>query len=425
MNARQAEPGAPVRLRRFGFMMTLSCFSLVAYALRMNISIAAVFLMVELHLTKMQLGQLFGCFLVGYTLFQLPWGIFGDCFGARSVLCIAAIVWGVTSFLSGLLPGLIVKVGLTSFLVLAVLRFLLGVGEAAGFPVAARAIASSMPKSRYGWGYSVVVAGAAAGSALTPPLVSRLMTSVGWRASFYITSSFAFILAAVWSFVARDKSLVDGNAPAEKPEADMSSWRQLLHTPAIWNLSLSYFFESYSLYVFVFWSYLYLVEQRHFTILRGGVFTGLPFLAATLVIPAVGYASDLVAERSGYLVGRRNLAIALMTISAVFLFCSVRVNNPYLAVGAISLSVASLWSVESIFWSSSIEIGGKNAGAAGAILNTVGNLGGIASTLLVPILLEKFGWSIAFGSSSALLLFSALLWFRIKPSEVRTRSLPA
>jgi MFS transporter, ACS family, glucarate transporter len=412
MNAGHREPGATTPPRRLGLILTLSCFSLVAYVLRMNISVAAVFLVAELHLTKVQLGQLFGSFLAGYTAFQLPWGIFGDRFGARAVLCIAAISWGVTSFLTGLLPGLILKVGLGSFLALIALRFLLGVGEAAGFPVAARAIESSMPKSRHGWGYSAVVAGLAAGSALTPPLVSRLMVSFGWRESFYITSSLAFILAAVWSIVSRDQSPVT----AMRQKINTPSWRRLLRIPAIWNLSLSYFFESYALYVFVFWSYLYLLERRHFTVLQGGFFTGLPFLAAMLVVPAVGYASDLATDRFGYSMGRRNLAIALMTLSATFLFCAVRLDDPYLAIGAISLSVASLLSVEAIFWSSAIKVGGHDAGAAGAIMNTAGNLGGILSTFSIPILLGAFGWSVAFGSSSVLLLLSALLWLRIKPS---------
>ena len=173
---------------RFRFILTLSFFSLVGYVLRMNISVAAVFLVAELHLTTLQLGQIFSSFLIGYTIFQLPWGLFGDRFGARPVLCIAAVTWGITSLFTGLLPGLVLKAGITSFLALLTLRFLLGVGEAAGFPVAARAIASSMPKTQHGLGYSAVIAGTAAGSALTPPLISRLMVSVGWRASFYITS---------------------------------------------------------------------------------------------------------------------------------------------------------------------------------------------------------------------------------------------
>jgi MFS transporter, ACS family, glucarate transporter len=405
----------PTFFARFRFILTLSCFSLVGYVLRMNISVAAVFLVPELHLTTLQLGQIFSSFLIGYTVFQLPWGVFGDRFGARSVLCIAAVTWGITSLLTGLLPGLVLKAGLTSFLVLLALRFLLGAGEAAGFPVAARAIASGMRKTQHGLGYAAVIAGTAAGSALTPPLISRLMLSVGWRASFYITSCFAFALAAIWSIVARNNSLTISETSAQSFEETSSSWHQLLRTPAIWNLSLSYFFESYGLYVFIFWSYLYLIEQRHFTLLQGGKFTGLPFLTAMFAVPLVGYVSDVLTRRHGYAKGRRNLAIALMTISAGFLFLTVRLDNAYLAVGALSVSVACLLSTESIFWSSSIAMGGNHAGAAGAIMNTAGNVGGIVSTALLPVLLNHFGWNIAFGSSSALVFVSALLWLRIRP----------
>jgi ACS family glucarate transporter-like MFS transporter len=190
----------------------------------------------------------------------------------------------------------------------------------------------------------------------------------------------------------------------------------------IWLLSASYFFESYVLYVFVFWSYLYLVEQRHFTLLRGGFYTGLPFLAAFIAVPLVGYASDVMTVRKGYRVGRRNTAIGLMALSAVFLFFAVRVGNSQVAVGALSVSVASLLSVEAIFWSSSIELGGRYAGTAGAIMNTAGNLGGIISTIAVPLLIQRLGWTIAFGSTGLVAAISAALWFRIGSRRLETSS---
>jgi dipeptide/tripeptide permease len=102
-----------------------------------------------------------------------------------------------------------------------------------------------------------------------------------------------------------------------------------------------------------------------------------------------------------------------MVLSAVFLLFSVRVGNSQVAVGALSVSVASLLSVESIFWSSSIELGGRYAGTAGAIMNTAGNLGGIISTIAVPLLIQRLGWTIAFGSTGLLAAISAALWFKI------------
>jgi ACS family glucarate transporter-like MFS transporter len=190
----------------------------------------------------------------------------------------------------------------------------------------------------------------------------------------------------------------------------------------IWLLSASYFFESYVLYVFVFWSYLYLVEQRHFTLLRGGVYTGLPFLAAFIAVPLVGYASDVITVRRGYRVGRRNVAIGLMALSAIFLFFAVRVGNSQIAVGALSLSVASLLSVESIFWASSIQLGGRYPGTSGAIMNTAGNLGGIVSTLAVPLLIQRVGWTIAFGFTGVLAAISAVLWLKIGPRRLENSS---
>jgi ACS family glucarate transporter-like MFS transporter len=401
-------------MRSVGFILILSCFSLVGYILRMNIAIAAAQMLPELYLTKVQLGKLLSGFLIGYTAFQIPWGILGDRFGARYVLAAAALVWGVTSFFTGLVPGLLLKAGTASFVALYLLRLLLGMAEAAGFPVAARAVASHMPVSRHGFGYAAVVAGTAAGSSITPPLIAFLMTTRGWRASFYVTSVFAFALAAVWLVVTRPSIKALGAAgPSSATAADRASWKRLLREPMIWLLSASYFFESYVLYVFVFWSYLYLVEQRHFTLLRGGFYTGLPFLAAFIAVPLVGYASDVMTVRRGYRVGRRNAAICLMVLSAVFLLFSVRVGNSQVAVGALSVSVASLLSVEAIFWSSSIELGGRYAGTAGAIMNTAGNLGGIISTIAVPLLIQRLGWTIAFGSTGLLAAISAALWFKI------------
>ncbi len=392
-------------------ILLLGCFSLVGYALRMNISVAAAFMMPELGLNKIQIGQLFTGFLLGYTCFQIPWGLMGDRFGARLVLTVAAFSWGVCTVLTGLTPGYIFSGGVLSFAALWLLRFLLGVGEAAGFPVAARAIASMMPSNRHAFAYAAVITGTNVGSAITPPLISRLMVTLGWRQSFYITSLLAFALALAWYF-ASAKSVTRVSREVHSTEIH-EPWWKLLRNPAIGLLSLAYFLESYCLYVFIFWSYLYLVEQRHFTLLSGGIYTGLPFLLATFVVPLQGYLSDSLTERYGYKAGRRNLAIAGMLLSAVALICAVRFDNPYAAVVALSLSVAFQMSTENVFWSSAIELGGRHAGAAGGIMNTSGNLGGMVSTALVPVLIKYFGWPFAFGSASALAFLSAVVWLFI------------
>jgi MFS transporter, ACS family, glucarate transporter len=115
-------------------VILLGCFTLTGYVLRMNISIAAKLMMPELDLDKVQMGQVFSAFMVGYALFQIPWGVLGDRVGPRAVLTAAGLIWGTTTILTGLVPRTPLLAGTSAFVFLLALRFLLGVGEAAAFP---------------------------------------------------------------------------------------------------------------------------------------------------------------------------------------------------------------------------------------------------------------------------------------------------
>src|SRR5438270_99437 len=57
---------------RWRIVALLAGFSLLSYALRTNISIAAALMRTELNLSDIQLGYIFTAFLVGYAVFQAP-----------------------------------------------------------------------------------------------------------------------------------------------------------------------------------------------------------------------------------------------------------------------------------------------------------------------------------------------------------------
>jgi len=47
-------------------------------------------------------------------------------------------------------------------------------------------------------------------------------------------------------------------------------------------------------------------------------------------------------------------------------------------------------------------------------MNMMGNLGGVVSTSLVPVLVQRFGWVPALGSGAALAFSAAVVWFVIR-----------
>ena len=61
----------PTAWRLVLMLMTVAS---VGYLCRVDITVVAPRLMAELHLSQPEMGRVFGAFLLGYTLFQIPSG---------------------------------------------------------------------------------------------------------------------------------------------------------------------------------------------------------------------------------------------------------------------------------------------------------------------------------------------------------------
>jgi ACS family glucarate transporter-like MFS transporter len=78
------------------------------------------------------------------------------------------------------------------------------------------------------------------------------------------------------------------------------------------------------------------------------------------------------------------------------------------------LSVGFVQFTQGAFWSTAIDIAGSHAGAACGVMNMLGNLGGVVSTALVPILVSRLGWLFALCTGSRLAIIGGLIWFGIQ-----------
>jgi ACS family glucarate transporter-like MFS transporter len=401
-------------------------FSFVSYMQRMNISLSAELMMPDLSLSKVQMGQVFSSFLWGYAIFQVFAGKLGDTLGPRITLTVAAVLWGAMSVLTGLLPGRILHGSVTVVICLLLLRFILGAAEAATYPVGARAIRNWTPPQERARGNAVMVAGSSIAAAVTSPLVSWLMLRVGWRESFYLTSSVAFAIAAVWYFVVTDHpwqhkwvNTSEAKLIGGEPGAGVAmrkrpaSVRKLLTDNNVLLLSLTYTCEGYVLFIFVFWLFIYLVEVRGFSVLKGGMVSSLPWLTAMVCTPIGGFACDRITARKGRIAGARATIMLGYGLSGVLLFAAAGSPNRVAAVAALCLSVGFLYFAEPAFWTTATFLGGDSSGAVSGIMNTAGILGGIVSTSLVPVMVEHFGWMVALGSGAAVALLCTLSWFLI------------
>ena len=421
-------PSSPVGLiARRQILFMLVGFSFLSYVLRMNISVAQHNMLPELGLSDIQIGVVFSAFMLGYSLFQVPAGICGDRFGPRPVLALAALWWGLLTVLTGLIPGKLVKGTLAAFLSLLILRFLLGTAEAATYPVAARAVANWMPERKHAFSNAIVIAGATIGSAFTPPLIAYVMQIFGWRATFYFSGLLPVILAILWWWRVPESTQYQVTRQQRFNQqwdgSKAGSWWSQFRTGNIAFLCISYFLYSYVMFIFVFWLFKYLTDVRRLGVIGSGWAASLPFVAASAALPSFGYLSDRLSARRGILWGRRAVAMSCLVCAGSLLLVGAAASAAWVALTAISLSVAFLFSTEGCYWSTIISLSERHAGAAGGLMNMAGNLGGVVSTIAVPLLVRMFGWYRMFALASALAMAGAIFWLFIRPSAVVNASL--
>ena len=418
---------------RWLILAMLTGFAFVSYMERINISVAAELMEPALHLSRVEMGQIFSSFLLGYALMQIPGGLLADRFGTRIVLAVSATLWGICTLCTGLVPATTHAVFGTSFVSLWLARLFLGCAQATTYPVGALAVHNWIRPPGRAFANSLMFAGTSFASASSTPLVSWLVLRVGWRASFYLTSLPAFAIAALWWLLSTNKpgqhrainqaELALTHAEAERTGIALPL-SALLRNRQIVLLCCSYVAEGYLLFIYVFWLYIYLVEVRHFSMMQGGLIAALPWLTGLCLTPLGGWAADHVAVRRGRLTAAKYIIMVGYTIAGVLLFVAAYAPRRGLCVAALCLSVGFLMSAEASFWVSATYLAGEGAGAVSGLMNTAGILGGIVSTSLVPILVARFSWLTAFGSATLVAMTCVVLWmFIARPAHATTPGL--
>jgi ACS family glucarate transporter-like MFS transporter len=420
--------------QRWYILALLFLASFVAYLLRTNMSVAGERIMGDLGLSQLQLGAILAAFAWGYAIFQFPGGVFGDALGGRRALTVMAILWGLLTLMTAMVPGHTLATPTVILVCLAGLRFLMGVAQAPLYPVTSGGTTCLwFPVSGWAFPNGLTNAGLTLGSAATGPLIAWLMETVGWRQSFVATAPLAFLLAAVWWWYARDRpadhprvsqaelDLINAGRPAAATgAADPGAWKRLLRNREILLLTASYFCSNYVFYFFFNWLFIYLVENRGFKALEGGFYAAAPWIVGALGALAGGLWGDRLSRRHGLKLGTRVPCVIGLTLTALLILLAATAQDPRVAVVYLSFCLGCQQLTEGPFWAAAIGVSGRNASAGCGILNTGGNAVGGVGALAVPLVVRSLGWPAALASASIFALAGAGLWLWIRADRAMT-----
>jgi MFS transporter, ACS family, glucarate transporter len=433
---RQAIQARPTGVRwRVLWLMVIG--SMVAYVLRLNVSIAGEAMIRDLLLTPVQFGLILSAFAWGYGIFQVPGGLFGEWLGPRRALTLAITAWGLVTLGTAVLPpaaaGATVIVGAAM-----VLRFLMGAAQAPIFPVTSGcSVRAWFPVSGWPMPNAWMAVGATVGGVIAGPFVAWLVIQVGWRSSFLVVSPLAFVGAALWWWYTRDDpathphvneaelALIRADPPPPALD-EPGAWKAALVQRDVLLLTASYFCTNYVFYLFFNWFFFYLTEVRQFSAQVSGWFTGLQWGIGAVAALAGGMLCERLIRRWGVLAGTRATAVGGLACSAALLVAGAAAGHVGLAVLLLCLSFGCVILVDTAYWVAAMVAGGRHAAAATGLMNTGGNVVGALGAVTVPLIAGVFGWFAAVSSGALFALVAAAIWFAVRlPAPQRREELVA
>jgi MFS family permease len=405
----------PTNTRKIVLLM-LVLLSVITYMDRICINAAAPAMSDELGMSPSQLGWVFSVFAIAYGIFEIPGGWMGDRFGPRIVLTRIVVWWSAFTALTGVVTG---------YGQLLWVRAFFGAGEAGAYPNSSAAISRWFPTHERARSHGWVWMASRLGGAASPLIVAPLLVAFGWRAVFYIFSTFGIVWAVVWWRWFR-------NSPAEKKGVNQAeievigftrserhslSFGRAVSSRNLWVIMLMYHCFCYGSYWFLAWTMKYLIEEKGFDTATAAGFTSLPFLLGAVANFAGGYASDGLVKKIGLKWGRRLVGAGGVGLAGVLMLASLGIENPYVAAAVLASAFAASDFMLPNCWAVCLDIGKENAGSVTGAMNTAGQMGSAIVSAVYGGMVESHGWNYPLIWIAGMSLLSAALWFFIDPTQ--------
>ncbi|MGZ8095951.1 MAG: MFS transporter [Methylosarcina sp.] len=398
---------------------------ILAYLDRMNIGFAQLQMKEMLQFSDTVYGLGAGIFFIGYTLFEVPSNLILEKVGAKIWLTRIMITWGLISS---------AMVFIETARDFYILRFLLGIAEAGSFPGLILYFSYWFPapvRAKFG---ALLITATAASGLIGAPIAGLLLSMdgfLGWRGwqwLFLVEGIPSVLLGFVLYFWLTDrpahaswlskeeKIWLERTLAAEQKSAShahATELKQALLHPKVWLLALLYFAVVVNYYSISMWLPQLIKSWSGLDNVRTALLTGLPYLVTVIAMVAVGVHSDRTSERRWHIV-------MCGWIAAIAFALSPHLQSPVLALTAITVAAAGIWSILAPFWTlphALLKDGAAKASGL-ALINSVGNLGGFAGPYFVAWLKTVTGdFKTALPILALILALGVLLVFVVAKAE--------
>ncbi|MEK6347526.1 MAG: MFS transporter [Burkholderia sp.] len=363
------------------------------------------------------LASLIGAlFFLGYFFFQIPGAIYAERRSVKRLVFWSLVLWGGCAALTGLVSNIPS---------LMAIRFALGVVEAAVMPAMLIYISNWFTKHERSRANTFLILGNPVTVLWMSVVSGYLVHEFGWRHMFIAEGVPAIVWAVCWWVLVQDKpAQAKWLAADEKRDIErvlaaeqaglkpMRNYREAFRQPAVIMLCAQYFCWSIGVYGFVLWLPSIVKNGSSLGMVETGWLSALPYLAATIAMLLVSWASDKLDSRKAFV--WPFLLIGALAFAGSYALGS---THFWLSYSLLVVAGAAMYAPYGPFFAIVPELLPKNvAGGAMALINSMGALGSFVGSYFVGYLNGATGSPAAsYAFMSAALLAAVVLTLVVKP----------
>lgn len=391
-----ARPIIPMRYSyRWLIAILLFVATTINYLDRQLIGLLKPLLEQEFQWSETDFARIVMCFTAAYAVGLLLSGPLIDRVGTKIGFMIAITIWSIAGMLHAVAR---------SAMGFALVRMLLGLGEAGNFPAAVKTVAEWFPKRERALATGIFNSGTSVGVVVSLLIVPFILSFGGWQEVFWITGSLGFVWLAAWWFLydipekqkrlrVEEFQLIRQDEPElqEIKPGQKIRWTRLFAFPHTWAFIAGKGFIDPIFWFFLFWLPSYFSTSFQLDLKKPSLELMIIYLATTLGSILGGYFSSFLIRKGWKTLHARKFTLLLVALLELSIIVAQYARTAWVAVALLSVAVAvhQAWAAN-LFTMASDMFPRQVVSSVVGIGGMAGAIGGILFPLLIGYILDHY-----------------------------------